>query len=420
MKKLFLLLLGIASIPAAFSQGGSGIDWAADLDYLASELPAKHCNLFAKYDKAQFETAIGAIKASAGEAGDFATALKTQQLIAKLGDSHTMLYFQQLINRQQILPIGLLWVSDGLYVIQTTDENKELLGHRLTAVGKAPVETVIDSLSTLFTVDNEAMVKSMIPQLFPSLQLLEYFGFAHNGQAELTLDGDKTYTLKPSDPQRADRAAFQPDSLPFAIAERNVLFTDRYFPEEKIYYILYNSCWGRESEAEFKSREKAASLPSFTEFGQKAFGILQGNPVGKIIFDMRNNGGGEFGTGDGIHRKAGRVPETASRHKNLCRHRAKHILLGHPEYDGFQAPDRCGRSRRADRRQAQPLRRGTEFSAPGIEADGRLFDQIFPAYGRRGRHDHTRRKDRNEFCGFHERHRPGVRMDQGTVGSAIW
>ena len=183
MKKLFLLLLGIASIPAAFSQGGSGIDWAADLDYLASELPAKHCNLFAKYDKARFETAIGAIKASAGEAGDFATALKTQQLIAKLGDSHTMLYFQQLINRQQILPIGLLWVSDGLYVIQTTDENKELLGHRLTAVGKAPVETVIDSLSTLFTVDNEAMVKSMIPQLFPSLQLLEYFGFAHNGHA---------------------------------------------------------------------------------------------------------------------------------------------------------------------------------------------------------------------------------------------
>ena len=58
MKKLLLLLLGIASIPAAFSQGGSGIDWAADLDYLASELPAKHCNLFAKYDKAQFETAI--------------------------------------------------------------------------------------------------------------------------------------------------------------------------------------------------------------------------------------------------------------------------------------------------------------------------------------------------------------------------
>ena len=100
-EKITSAVAGDRFVPAAFSQGGSGIDWAADLDYLASELPAKHCNLFAKYDKAQFETAIGAIKASAGEAGDFATALKTQQLIARLGDSHTMLYFNQLMNRQQ-------------------------------------------------------------------------------------------------------------------------------------------------------------------------------------------------------------------------------------------------------------------------------------------------------------------------------
>lgn len=292
MKKLFLLLLGIASIPAAFAQGGSGIDWAADLDYLARELPARHCNLFAKYDQARFETALGAIKASAGEVGNFATVLKTQQLIAKLGDSHTMLHFNQLLNRQEILPLGLLWVSDGLYVIRTTAEHKELLGHRLTAVGQAPVETVIDSLSTLFTVDNKAMVKSMVPQLFPSLQLLEYFGFAQHGQAQLTLDGEMTYTLKPFDPQRSEQVAFQPDSLPFAIANQKQLFTDRYFPEEKIYYILYNTCWGRESEAEFGSSEKAAALPSFTEFSEKAFGTLQDNPVGKIIFDMRNNGGG--------------------------------------------------------------------------------------------------------------------------------
>lgn len=88
-----------------------------------------------------------------------------------------------------------------------------------------------------------------------------------------------------------------------------MLFTDRYFPEEKIYYILYNSCWGRESEAEFKSREKAASLPSFTEFGQKAFGILQGNPVGKIIFDMRNNGGGNSAQGTAFIERLARFLE---------------------------------------------------------------------------------------------------------------
>ena len=154
MKKLLLLLLGIASIPAAFSQGGSGIDWAADLDYLASELPAKHCNLFAKYDKAQFETAIGAIKASAGEAGDFATALKTQQLIARLGDSHTMLYFNQLMNRQQILPLGLLWVSDGLYYIHKTTKHTQYLRKRLTDVEKSQKPKFYHTNKTQITLHN--------------------------------------------------------------------------------------------------------------------------------------------------------------------------------------------------------------------------------------------------------------------------
>lgn len=306
MKKLFLLLLGIASIPAAFSQGGSGIDWAADLDYLASELPAKHCNLFAKYDKARFETAIGAIKASAGEAGDFATALKTQQLIAKLGDSHTMLYFQQLINRQQILPIGLLW---GLRrVVRHTDDRRK------QRVAGAPAHSGRQGTGRNrnrqpehpFHGRQRGYGEIHDPPIVPVVAAPGIFrvrtqraGGTHAGR------GQDLYaqTVRSA---AGRSAAFQPDSLPFAIAERNVLFTDRYFPEEKIYYILYNSCWGRESEAEFKSREKAASLPSFTEFGQKAFGILQGNPVGKIIFDMRNNGGGNSAQGTAfIERLAG-------------------------------------------------------------------------------------------------------------------
>ena len=156
MKKLLLLLLGDRFVPAAFSQGGSGIDWAADLDYLASELPAKHCNLFAKYDKAQFETAIGAIKLRPGRP-EILLRAQTQQLIARLGDSHTMLYFNQLMNRQQNCARAALGLRRA--VRHTDGRGKQrVAGAPAHSVGKAPVETVIDSLSTLFTVDNEAMV----------------------------------------------------------------------------------------------------------------------------------------------------------------------------------------------------------------------------------------------------------------------
>ena len=105
----------------------------------------------------------------------------------------------------------------------------------------------------------------MIPQLFPSLQLLEYFGFAHNGQAELTLDGDKTYTLKPSDPQRAGRAAFQPDSLPFAIAERNVLFMNSIKEDLKENFISEEEYWQYNKEYSDKIKKIKEDIQLYEE-----------------------------------------------------------------------------------------------------------------------------------------------------------
>ena len=157
MKKLLLLLL-CTCMQAAFAQSGK-IDWKADLEFLTKELPEKHCNFFTARSKGEFVSGIEAIKAESERLTDFQVALKTQQLIARFGDSHTMLQFFQLIDQTQILPLGTLWVSDGLYITKTTPENKEILGLRIVAINDTPIATVIDSLSTLFTIDNQAIVK---------------------------------------------------------------------------------------------------------------------------------------------------------------------------------------------------------------------------------------------------------------------
>ena len=111
MKKLLLLLL-CTCMQAAFAQSGK-IDWKADLEFLTKELPEKHCNFFTARSKGEFVSGIEAIKAESERLTDFQVALKTQQLIARFGDSHTMLQFFQLIDQTQILPLGTLWVSDG-------------------------------------------------------------------------------------------------------------------------------------------------------------------------------------------------------------------------------------------------------------------------------------------------------------------
>ena len=262
MKKLLLLLL-CTCMQAAFAQSGK-IDWKADLEFLTKELPEKHCNFFTARSKGEFVSGIEAIKAESERLTDFQVALKTQQLIARFGDSHTMLQFFQLIDQTQILPLGTLWVSD--------------------------------SLSTLFTIDNQAIVKSIVPETVMSLQALEHFGFADSRQVKLMLSDGKTQVVKPIHPDNAF-VNFRPDSLAFATANRKVLFTSRYFPEDRIYYMLYNKCHSRELAAERGDAEAAQKLPSFEAFTRKAFETLNDKPVDKLIFDMRYNGGGNSSQG---------------------------------------------------------------------------------------------------------------------------
>ena len=296
MKKVLLLLSAAVCCLTAYSQQTEHIDWNADLDYLASELPARHYNLFTVHGKEYLLAGIAAIKAESGHVSDLHTALRTRQLIASFGDSHTRVHFEPLLDTDLSLPLGVLWTSDGLYVGETTSEYKELLGQRITAINKVPIATVIDSLSTLITIDNRACIKSGVPTFLSSFQILEFFGFTGSGQVELTYGENKTCVLKPSRPNEAERVTFKPDSVFFALENRKQLFTDRYFPEDKIYYMLYNSCFSSELAA-LRDKEWAKSFPSFAAFEERAFQTLKTQPVSKIIFDMRYNGGGNSSQG---------------------------------------------------------------------------------------------------------------------------
>lgn len=297
MKKQIVAVIAVLLSFTAFSQTGSNTDWNRDLDSLKRGLSAKHYDFFTVRSQEELHAGIEVLKRQSGTLSDFERAVKAQQLIATFGDSHTMLNFTSLLDGDRILPLGLLWVSDGLYVVQTTSDNEALLGHRVTRIGKAPIQTIVDSLSTLITVDNRAIVKSIMPQLIPSLQLLAHFGFADTQQAVVTLDDGTSHPLRPARMDRSERASFRPDSVSFGVGNNRVLFTERYFPEAKIYYMLYNSCWSRELEEQMRGPENAAAMPSFKEFTQRAMTTLAANRVEKIIFDMRNNGGGSSAQG---------------------------------------------------------------------------------------------------------------------------
>lgn len=294
-RNILLLILGIVVSLNGYSQNGK-INWDTDLDFLTKELSEKHINFFTVKSKEDLLSGIEIIKQEKRGLNDLHVALKTQQLIAQFGDSHTSLNFYPLINQHQILPIHLFWASDGLYILHTTRENDEILGCKLLSINKVPVAMVIDSISTLFTMDNQSIIKNSVPSMVPYLEILHYFGFGNTTQVELGLEANSNttfiYTLKPSLMNRNNRVSFKPDSLAFNVKNEKLFFTDWYSPEEKIYHLLYNKCWSKELELQYGNKENAEKMPSFKEFEDKAFHILENKLVEKVIFDLRYNGGG--------------------------------------------------------------------------------------------------------------------------------
>jgi hypothetical protein len=296
MRYLSLLIIGLLFNLPGQSQASKQIDWPADIDFLAKELPNKHFNFFSVKDEKEFLDGLEKIKLSCANLTDFEVSIKLQQLISGFGDSHTTVNYMQFVDKNKILPINLNWFSDGLYILHTTHENNEILGHQLLSLNGVLLKTIQDSLSTLITKDNQAMIIKSIPNIIPLVQVLEYFGFVKAQEIELRLKDingvEKTYFIKMTEMTKQNRMTYKPDSLALCFRNETIFFNEYYQKEDNIYYLQYNKCWSKEIEKQYGNAKQAKKMPSFKEFENRVFQTLNKNPIDKVVFDLRFNSGG--------------------------------------------------------------------------------------------------------------------------------
>ena len=295
MKKLTILLIGLSLTFSVYSQSNKQIDWNTDLNYIADSLPKKHFNLFSVKNQEEYLTGIENIRKTISSKSDFEIAISLQQLIAECGDSHTNINWRQLVDKKQILPLGLYWFKNGIHILKTSKENKAILGHQLLAINNVKIERIVDSLSSLITVDNQACVKKTVPNFIPLVQLLRKFGIVKSDKIELKLLGENgkisSWNIKPVLPNRNNSIAFKPDSISLCFRDTKTYFLDYNQKDDDIYYVQYNKCSSREWE-KMRGRKDADTKPSINEFAVKVLKTLDTKSVNKFVFDMRFNGGG--------------------------------------------------------------------------------------------------------------------------------
>lgn len=300
----FLLILTNISIAQKLTKQ----DWTEDIDYLKEELPQKHYDLFHLKSRDYFNNEIEKLKSQLTEFDDLTIAIKLKQIIAKMGDTHTDIDISSFLEKSEFLPLNLYWFSDGLYILNTIENHKELLGKRIEKINDFPVNVIADSLSTLFYPENQALIKKNIPNYIVNITLLKYFEFANNDPVNVEVSegaGSLTEKITPKKIPEENVVSYKTKAVVEFRKYQRRLFYDYYLPQSKTYIIGYNKCFSKENPP--PGIKNAVRLPSFKSFENKVIQTIQQNEIDKFVFDLRLNTGGNSVQGTDLIEKLTKI-----------------------------------------------------------------------------------------------------------------
>ncbi len=259
--------------------------WRADLRFLAEELPKKHKNAFHRLTRAEFEKMVGELDARIPALSDEEIILGMAQITASIGDGHTGLGWGWSFPR---VPLGLFWFGKELRVTGTAKEFPRVNGARLVKIGGVGVEKVYErSRRFISQGESEQFVLNASAQLLTYPVLLKNLG--------LTKDSGKAvYEFIDLKNKRFSMAleALPPGAVkdwivpykqpPLALKNPDKPFFFEYLKDAKTVFVSFR-WYPRRSE--------------FRKFSAELFDFIDKTDVEKLVFDLRQNGGGDFTRG---------------------------------------------------------------------------------------------------------------------------
>ncbi len=258
--------------------------WQENLDFLVQEIPQRHVDPFHNLSQAEFEAQAAALRAEMPTLSDEAIAVKMAQWVASLGDSHTVLVWQ---NTSPFYPLGMSVFSDGIGVLTTIPTYEQALGTRLIAIEGIPIADVTAQLATLIPHENEAWLHAQLPNFLNRADVLRGLGIVQTAEAaEFTFEtlDNEIFTLEITPLPLSELQtmeflrALPAEQIPLTLRTRPAYWYT-YFEESQILFFKYNAAIDQ------------ADQP-FAPFMEELLQTLQEQPVEKLVVDVRDNTGG--------------------------------------------------------------------------------------------------------------------------------
>jgi len=266
--------------------------WQEDLDFLASELPKRHKNLFFHLTEHDWNAKLQKIREDIPALSDADIMVRLKSLIDSVGDPHSGIdVFES--SKLSRLPVGFYSFADGVFVVGASDEYKSLLGCRLVKVGNQDVKKAWSAISDLYCFGNESDQQSRVPRYFSEPDLLKGASLIKSPDSvPLALEDKDGNTIKrtvKSVPHKTQlKKTMVTDSqliVPMYRLHRDLPFWVCYLATGNLVYFQYNECVDPPHNP-------------FNGLCSDLADLINAHQSARLVIDLRLNGGGDSGVLD--------------------------------------------------------------------------------------------------------------------------
>lgn len=292
-----------ADFPSAASTAeGNG----QDLDYLR-QLPEIDRS-FTPETRTAFQHGLDALKARAASLDRAQLTMEVARLVAVADNGHTNVITLLEDTAFKSVPVRLGVFADGLFVVKTTGENRDLLGAQILTVNGRAGDALIASLGP-FIGGPATLLHAHAPRLIVSPELLHAAGLgdsperadfrfrlADGSEIERTLTAvayEKTkagaywpvrdLSPVPPDKDNADWAHVlgQPDAAPLYLSRLDQNYWHASLADDKLLYLQIN-------------RMRDEGTESLGDYLNRVLGEIRQTGVKYVAVDLRFNRGGNY------------------------------------------------------------------------------------------------------------------------------
>jgi tetratricopeptide (TPR) repeat protein len=287
-------LLGIVEVTGLSRDEG----WRADLRLLARELKRRACAPFALIPEEEFDREVARLDDSIPGLTDTQVIVAMMRLTAHIDDGHAGIGMPDGDDElARLVQLEFFLFAEGLFVTAAGPGYSRLLGAEVEAIGGRTVEEAVTALEPLIARDNDQQVTSAIPRFLRHTAVLHGLGLTRDlGQVTLrvrfpdgtsgeaavdAVPGQFRWDRHPTGWTRltdtvAERLSAAP---PLHLRHRELPYWFEYLPAADLVYFQFNAVADHPAEP-------------FAAFCDRLFAFIAERRPGRLVIDLRWNGGG--------------------------------------------------------------------------------------------------------------------------------